>query len=211
LPSQKVLQTIQSLSKISSPGPTPAYTTIHVLRTLLCIGDEGHIGRIELSRKLGLGEGTVRTIIRHLVKAKVVAIEKDGCTLNPRGATLYKTLKLKLSQPFRINARQLALDKTSAAILVKAAGDFVRRGIEQRDAAVRAGATGACTLIFRGGKLLMPMDEQEDWTLQPNELLYQDIEKTFTPKNNDVVMIVSAPSEDVAEQGVVAAALTLIE
>ncbi|HUK27760.1 MAG TPA: DUF4443 domain-containing protein [Candidatus Acidoferrales bacterium] len=211
MPSQKVLQTIQSLSKISSPGPTPAYTTIHVLRTLLCIGDEGHIGRIELSRKLGLGEGTVRTIIRHLVKAKVVAIEKDGCTLNPRGATLYKTLKLKLSQPFRINARQLALDKTSAAILVKAAGDFVRRGIEQRDAAVRAGATGACTLIFRGGKLLMPMDEQEDWTLQPNELLYQDIEKTFTPKNNDVVMIVSAPSEDVAEQGVVAAALTLIE
>ena len=211
MPSQKVLQTIQSLSKISSPGPTPAYTTIHVLRTLLCIGDEGHIGRIELSRKLGLGEGTVRTIIRHLVKAKVVAIEKDGCTLNPRGATLYKTLKLKLSQPFRINARQLALDKTSAAILVKAAGDFVRRGIEQRDAAVRAGATGACTLIFRGGKLLMPMDEQEDWTLQPNELLYQDIEKTFTPKNNDVVMIVSAPSEGVAEQGVVAAALTLIE
>ena len=210
LPTQKVLETIQFLSKMAGPGPTPVYTQVHVSRTLLCIGDEGPIGRIELSRKVGLGEGAVRTVIRHLVKAKVVATERDGCVLTPRGLNLYRILRLKLSKPYAINARQLALDKASAAVLVKGVAGSVKRGIEQRDAAVRAGATGACTLIFRSGKLFMPMGEQGEWALGLNELLFQEIQQAFTPGNNDVITIASAPTAEMAEHCVIAAALTLI-
>ena len=207
---KKVLQTIQSLSKVASPGPTPAYTLVHVSRALLCIGDGGPIGRIELSRKLGLGEGAARTIIRHLVKAKVVATASGGCALTPRGSALYRVLRMKLSKPCTIDAGQLALDKSSVAVLVKGAGGLVKRGIEQRDAAVRAGATGACTLVVRDRKLLMPMGEQEEWTLVSNEPLFQEIQLAFAPVNNDVITIVSASTQEVAEHCAVAAALTLI-
>ena len=210
LPTEKVLRTIQSLSKVASPGPTPVFTPVHVSRALLCIGDEGPIGRIELSRKLGVGEGAVRTIIRHLVRAKVVATERGGCVLTARGSALYKTLRLKLSKPCVINGRQLALDKWSVAVLVKGSGGLVKRGIEQRDAAIRAGATGACTLICRNGKLVMPMGEDEEWILASNELLFQEIQQALTPGNNDVITIVSASAREIAEYCAVAAALTLV-
>ena len=210
MPTGKVLRTIQSLSQVPSPGPTPVFTPVHVSRALLCIGDEGPIGRIELSRKLGVGEGAVRTIIRHLVRAKVVATAKGGCVLTARGSTLYKTLRLKLSKPYVINDRQLALDKWSVAVLVKGAGGLMKRGIEQRDAAVRAGATGACTLICRDGKLVMPRGEGGEWTLASKELLSQEIKLALNPENNDVIIIASASTREMTEYCAVAAALTLV-
>ncbi len=200
---------ILSVSKMPSPGPTPAFTAVHVCRAILYIGDQGPIGRIELSRKLGVGEGAVRTIIRHLTKAKLVDTAKGGCVLTQRGTVLYKSLRLKLSEVRRVNARQLALDKASAAVMVRGSGKFVNRGIEQRDAAIRVGATGACTLVYKNGKLVMPMGERESWILQPHELLFGELRKAFSPNNDDVITIVSAPNQELAEHSAMAAALTL--
>jgi len=205
-----VIQTIQSLSKVTGPGPAPAYTEVHVCRTLLIIGDAGPIGRIELSRKLGLGEGVARTIIRHMLKAKVLTTVTEGCILTPNGSALYRSLRAKLSGAHPINARQLALDRASVAVLVKGGAKLVKRGVEQRDAAVRAGAKGACTLIFRNGKLFMPMGQEEEWALGSNEELFQEINQLFTPEEDDVVTIASAPNHQVAEHCAIAAALTLV-
>jgi predicted transcriptional regulator len=204
-----VLHTLLSISKLSSPGPTPAFNVVHVCRAVLYVGDEGPIGRIELSRKLGLGQGAVRTIIRHLADARVVDTAKGGCVLTQRGVGLYKALSSKLSEVRPLNARQLALDKESAAVLVRGSGRIVRRGIEQRDAAIRAGATGACTLVCRNRELVMPMSEDEDWKLASGDLL-QELRKTFGPSNNDAITIVSAVSKELAEHCAMAAALTLL-
>jgi len=209
LSSRKALQTLTSISRSASPGPSPVFTPVHVSRALLLIGDEGPIGRIELSRRLGLGEGAVRTIIKHLGRNFVNAA-KEGCVLTDRGAALYKSMRAKLSQVRLVNARELALDKASAAILVKGSGRRVRRGIEQRDASVRAGGTGACTLICRGGKLVMPMGDDEKWTLAPHDLLFENLRAQFSPTDDDVIVIVGARSEELAEHCAVAAALTLL-
>ena len=124
---------------------------------------------------------------------------------------LYKSLRPKLSEIRSINARQLALDKESAAVLVRGSGRLVNRGIEQRDAAIRVGATGACTLVYKNGQLVMPMGERESWTLQQHEPLFVELQKAFSPNNNDVITIVSAPSHELAEHSAMAAALTLLE
>lgn len=206
----KVLQLLQDLSKLPSPGPAPAFSHVHVCSALLVIGDDAPIGRIELSRKLSLGEGAIRTVIRHLTKAGLVATAKDGCVLSRRGRSLYDQLRRRLSRVLLIDAGQLSLDKFNAAILIKSSGRRVKRGIEQRDAVVRAGATGACTLVFRSGEYVMPTAER-DWKLSSQDSLVQTLDKSFHPKNNDVVSIVSAPSKAVAEYGAIAAALTLLE
>ncbi len=205
-----MLNAILSVSRADSPGPAPAFSAVHVSRALLYIGDQGPIGRLELSRKLGVGEGAGRTIIRHLTKAKLVGTAKGGCVLTQRGTVLYKSLRSKLSETRPINARQLALDKESAAVLVRGSGALVKRGIEQRDAAIRVGATGACTLVYKNGELVMPMGERESWTLHQHESLFADLQKTFSPSNNDVITIVSAPSPELAEHSAMAAALTLL-
>lgn len=206
-----LLRILQALSKQPSPGPAPAFSHVHICRALLAIGDEGPIGRIELSRKLSLGEGAIRTIIRHLTQAKVIRTVRDGCVLAKRGTDLYNRLRAKLSRISFIDARQLSLDKSSAAILVRGASRLVRRGIEQRDAAIRAGATGACTLIVTGSAYVMPMAETDEWKLQLQDPLAREMEDLFHPKNRDAVIVVSAPDKALAEHGAIAAALTLLE
>lgn len=208
--SGKVLNTLQALSKLPSPGPAPAFTHVDVTQAILTIGDEGQIGRIELSRRLGIGEGTIRTIIKHLMQANIIEIARGGCVLTKRGVQLYNSLRSKVSKVFTIDAKQLALDKVSAAVLVRHVGHLVKRGIEQRDAAIRAGATGACTLVFQGREFLMPMSESEEWSLNSDDPLFQGLRKSFSPGEGDVIVLSSAPDRATADHGAMAAALTLI-
>lgn len=88
---------------------------------------------------------------------------------------------------------------------------MVRRGIEQRDAAVRAGATGACTLVLKAHQYIMPMAEADDWKLQSEDSMIRDLEGLLQPKEGDAVTIVSAPDRGLAEHGAVAAALSLVK
>jgi predicted transcriptional regulator len=176
----------------------------------MLIGEKGPIGRIELSRTLGLGEGAIRTIIKHLSSSGIVEPAKEGCLLTQRGVVLYRSLRSKLSETHPVDARQLALDRASAAVLIKNSSAAVKRGIEQRDAAIRAGATGACTLVYRDEKFVMPMGERENWTLAGKDPLFVDLEKLFAPRSGDVITIVSAPNMGLAEHSAVACALTLL-
>jgi predicted transcriptional regulator len=206
----KLLHILEALSRLPSPGPTPAFTHVDVTQAILAIGDEQQLGRIELSRKLGIGEGAIRTIIRHLTQAGIIEIARGGCVLTRRGVQLYSSLRSKLSTIVPVEARQLALDKVSAAVLVRGAGYVLKKGIEQRDAVIRAGGTGACTLVLRGRGFLMPMGDSEEWRLNREDPLFQDLENELRPKEGDVVVVSSARDRVTAEHGAMAAALTLI-
>lgn len=204
------VQALRDLAKFPNAGPAPVFSYLHLCDALLLIGDEGPKGRIELSRQLSLGEGAVRTIIKRLAVAGIITTGGEGCRLTKRGTVLYSQLKRKLSKILAVDADQLSLDKVSAAIAVKASSRRLKRGVEQRDAAVRAGATGACTLLYRNGGYVMPM-ENEGWKLRPQDSLARVLSDLFAPRDNDVIIIASAPKREIAEYGAMAAALTLVE
>jgi predicted transcriptional regulator len=204
------LRVLYDLAKFPNAGPAPVFSHLHICGALLAIGDEGPMGRLELSRGLGIGEGTIRTIIRRLTKAGIITTGEDGCRLTRKGVTLYNRLRRKLSRVQPVDAHDLSLDRKSAAIVVKASGDLVKRGVEQRDAAIRAGATGACTLVYRNGAYLMPMGSS-DSKLNPPGKLPRILDDLFAPTDNDVLIIASAPEKELAEYGAIAAALTLME
>lgn len=210
LSKDRLVETLKVLSEIPSAGPSPAFSYPHVCTALLLIGDEKVVGRIQLSKRLGLGEGVVRTILRHLSKGGLIRTTKQGCQLTQRGATLYRRLRSKIVGAESVDAKQLALDKVNEAILVRSSGNKVRQGVEQRDAAIKTGATGACTLLVRGERFVMPMGS-EDWKLEVNDPLAIELAEHFDLKENDVVIIASAREKTLAEYGAVAAALTLLE
>jgi phosphopantetheine adenylyltransferase len=54
------------------------------------------------------------------------------------------------------------------------------------------------------------MGQEEEGALDSNDPLFQEIEQVFAPRDNDVIAIASAPTRQVAEHCVVAAALTLV-
>ncbi|NYT12347.1 MAG: DUF2111 domain-containing protein [Methanomassiliicoccales archaeon] len=81
---------------------------------------------------------------------------------------------------------------------------LIALGCDQRDEAVRAGAAGATTLVFRDGELSFPGDSQHP----PKEQLRPLVE-AFEIEENDVIIVGSGLSYDVAERGAVSASLAL--
>jgi predicted transcriptional regulator len=210
LPKEGVLEKIQALAESPSAGPSPGFAYPHACGALLLIGDRKSVGRAQLSKTLGLGEGTARTIIRHFSRAGMVKTTREGCALTSKGRALHKQLRSRLSKMFAVDAKQLTLDDESTALMVKRAAPKVRQGIEQRDAAVRAGATGACTILVKRGKFVMPSGSEE-WGLGTNDPLAQELISVFHPHNDDVIIIASANNRTIADYGAIAAALTLVD
>jgi hypothetical protein len=204
------LRVLYGLAELPKAGPAPGFSHLHICGAVLVIGDGGPKGRLELSRELGVGEGTIRTIIKRLTNAGIITTGEEGCRLTRKGVTIYNKLRDKLSRIQPVHADELSVDKASAAILVRASGGLVKRGVEQRDAAVRAGATGACTLVYKNGAYLMPMGNSNS-KLNSHDKLSRVLDDLFTPTDNDVLIIASAPEKELAEYGAIAAALTLME
>jgi predicted transcriptional regulator len=209
LPKEGVLEKLQALAESPSAGPSPGFAYPHACGALLLIGDKRSMGRAQLSKTLGLGEGTARTIIRHFSRAGMVKTTRKGCALTSKGRTFHRQLRSRLSKMLAVDAKQLTLDHVSTALMVKGVAPKVRRGIEQRDAAVRAGATGACTILMKRGKFVMPSGSKE-WRLSIDDPLAQELSSLFHPHNDDVIIIASANNRTIADYGAIAAALTLV-
>jgi hypothetical protein len=108
-----------------------------------------------------------------------------------------------------LDAEELALGKSNAAIMVRASGKNVKHGIEQRDAALRAGAGGAVTLLVQKREYVMPAEPEE--TLASRNPLVLKLESCFHPRDNDVLIIAGAQERNLAHFGAMAAAFTLID
>ena len=206
--SGKITPVLKELVNHPNAGPVAAFSCLHVAIVILLVGDEAPVGRIGLSKKLGLGEGTTRNIITRLMRSRLVDISRRGCVLTQRGEALYGLLRRKLSAVIEFNAEQLALGKSTAAIMVRASGKNVNHGIEQRDAALRAGADGAITLLVQNREYVMPVEPEE--TLASLDPLVLKLESCFHPRDNDVLIIAGAQERNLAHFGAMAAALTLI-
>jgi predicted transcriptional regulator len=205
----RIISVLKELADRPNAGPVAAFSYLHVAVVILLIGDESPIGRIGLSQKLGLGEGTTRNVITRLMRSRVVENSRRGCVLTQRGQALYGLLKRKLSTIIEFDAEQLALGKTNAAVMVRASGKNVKRGIEQRDAALLAGAKGAVTLLVQNGEYVMPVEPKEK--LAPLDPVVLKLESCFHPRDNDVLIIAGAQERTLAHFGAMAAAFTLFD
>lgn len=197
---------LKQLLEGRTPGALPLFTEYH-LRKALDLMNKAAIGRGMLAKKLGLGEGSARTVVKILQSGGLVKTSKKGCELTKKGQALLKELQRHIIKIHKIEAGKLAVGKHAVAVLVRDAGHRVRRGIEQRDAALIAGAAGATTIVCRGGKLRAPTigeDLEKDYPQLAKKLL-----SILEPKDNDVIVIGSADEETAAERGAEAAAHTL--
>ena len=204
----KATELLRSLAKPSALGPSPSFNEFQLSKTLEVIG-EGSIGRTALSHKLQIGEGATRTIIDHLHAAGIIDVRKSGAVLTKKGQRVLNELNVKLGKKVRIEGMSIAVGTCVYGIQVKGSADKVRVGIEQRDAAVRAGALGAVTVVFKKGRLYVPPADRsppEEWTRDRDKIL-----EVFAPSEGDVIIICGAASERDAESGARAAAWTLLD
>lgn len=143
----KILKLIEGVKK-KKFGPYPSFSPIDVLR---CAWElERRKGRGRLSRELGIGEWSTRSILKFLKKEEVVDATPMGYKLTKKGFGLLEELRKYAADMSAFHPTLLTLDKKSVGILVR--GKKPARVLDVRDEAVRMGASGITLLSFKRGR-----------------------------------------------------------
>lgn len=185
-------------------GPQKQFDKMHILRTLFILEKEREMGRKDLMKKLGIGEGSARGVLKYLAeKHFVTSAVAKGHSLSKKGKQFVAKLHGFILGPKYVDARELTIGNKDAAVLVRDATKKVKFGIDERDAAIKIGSLGATVLIFKDNELKFP-DQTE--VKVKNDSLY----KSFDFKEGDVLLIGTDTTYEKAENAAIAAVFVLI-
>jgi hypothetical protein len=184
-------------------GPQPNYSLYHVWKCYHTLEEQGPIGRRSLTKVLGIGEGSTRTMLKWMTKEECIDSTPRGEVLLPRGREKLASVGIKI---INLTFIELSIGRFNCSVLVKGMASKVRLGTEQHDDSVRAGANSAITLVRRNGKIVFPGDER-----YPRQDLMEPVGPMFGVEEGDAIIIGGASSYEMAEKGAVSAALALIQ
>jgi predicted transcriptional regulator len=205
----KLFDIIERVTRKIAPGPAPAFNEAHVVKALEMIDKYQTVGRIKLSKEMGLGEGTTRTLLKHLKNEGVTQSSRSGISFSEEGKKLFSDLRSKLREGIDVPSSPLTVGAFNIAVLVRNAAQAIGSGMEQRDAAIKSGALGATTLIFSKNKLELPQEEENLCESMPE--LHNKLVTQLNPKENDVIIVGSGDNRDSAEIGAKMAAIKLLK
>ena len=187
-------------------GPKPGFEVTDIIKLFFLLGEGAPKGRKSLSKELQLGEGSVRTLLNRLQESDLVKMERGGCRLTESGLSIYRELVEMITPPKPVDAGPLSQGAWNYAILVRGSAVKIRSGLEQRDAAVRAGASGATTLLYAAGRFSLPGVDVDAEKTYPS-IFWKTLKDLLNPKDGDSIIIVGAGSAKAAERGALTAAL----
>lgn len=202
---------VKLLAKVAQryyPSRMLSFEPAHIFKVLQVIHTNTKASRSLLIEELGLGEGSIKTLVKHLKMNGLVTTSKSGMILTSKGVTLFSKLNEAIPAESDIKESSITIGKANHAILVKGVSEDVGSGIEQRDAAIKIGALGATTLLFRNSKLFTS-DKSYDIPIKDKKLTVEVIKK-LGPQNGDVVIIASAEDKRIADLAAKRAALETI-
>lgn len=203
----RLKQFIENVAGEKAPGPSTTFSVAHIFYALELVAEKP-IGRNKLAEKLEVGDGAIRTIINHLKDADLIKTSKVGCTLTAKGVSVWKRFKEFFPKRGEIERTELTNVEHNYAFLVKNSGHKVKSGIEQRDAAIVAGAKRAVIIVSKGGHLSIESvsnDIAKDFPKATNQIL-----KLTQPEDNDVIIIAGAYVLQKAKNAAFAASWALI-
>jgi hypothetical protein len=210
--SNKMHQLIQSLSKVverHAPSRMLSFDLVHLFKTMQMMANKNKISRSLLMQELGLGEGSIKTLVKHMKMHGLVENSNAGMWLTDKGNNIYAKLHESIPKEMEIANCSVAIGRFNHAILLKNMADNIRNGIEQRDVAIKAGAVGATTLIFKNQRLVLP-DTNED-LMRNDPMVHSLIIDRLAPEENDVIIIGSSQNRKVAEMAAKSVALYTIK
>lgn len=186
-----------------------SFDMVHVFKTLQLIEVYGHVSREMLCDELELGEGATRTLMKHLKMQNLIESTNAGTKMSKKGNALFNEFLSSIPYELSLSKCSITLGKHNYAVLVKRMGSTVKSGIEQRDAAIKMGASGATTLLFMDNKFFIPLTGFD--ALQNEFRLSKQLIDTLNPEDGDVIIIgTDEHSEKKAEFAAKSAALMTI-
>ena len=166
----------------------------HAYAALYLVG-ENNLGRRRLAEELGLTESKTRTMLKHLKNSGYVETG-EKTNLTSEGEKIFSGIQKKILKVSEVDLSYLGMGEEAVAAVVKLEKDF--KVIELRDEAVRAGAKGLTVLEYQND-FTFPEDEDPD--VKKFEKDIELLEKVFTPRKGDKLLISSGNSEENARKG----------
>jgi predicted transcriptional regulator len=198
---------MQQIAGKKAPGPSTTFTIFHVFYALELTAQKP-LGRNKLAEKLNVGDGAVRTIISRLKEADLIETSKEGCNLTKKGLETWRQFNEIFPKRIEVPRSELSASEFNFAFLVKNCGQKVESGIDQRDAAIIAGARKALVIVFKNGHL--SIESVSDSIEQEYPKAASQILNDLAPQENDVIIIAGADSALKAKRGAFAASWSLI-
>ncbi len=144
-------------------GVRPSFRECHVFKTLAYLLEAGTAGRPSIIKVLGLGEASVKTLLRRLRESGLAVTHRpEGTSLTDLGEAIAKALKQRLQIITPLNPEGLCGDCNAAAVIVKGGEESVKAyggSVKVRDLIIREGGLGALILFYRGNELTLPTTE----------------------------------------------------
>jgi len=174
------------------------------------LNNQKYVSRATFCKELQMGEGAVKTLIKHMKQDEIVNSIKAGTFLTLKGKRFVKKFLDTISAECNIIPCNIVRDEYNHAILVKNFANLLGNGMKQRDYAILYGASGATTLAYTKKKFVF-LGESVDCLRDEPEIKKMLVENLH-PKNNDIVIISSSDDPFIAEISAINSALwTLME
>ncbi|MFX1318567.1 MAG: DUF4443 domain-containing protein [Promethearchaeota archaeon] len=166
------------------------------------------IGRYQLSSDLGLGGGSIRSLIRFLrSQGLIIPINRQGHQLSTKGKQHCEKLRETLIAFEELPESSYTIDVYNYGCHLHQLANYVTDGIEQRDAALQAGASGASTFIQDKDPAVLVMVKEH--RIPKNEL--REVLEHFNIQVGDVLIIGSGSTRVAAQLGAFAATISLLK
>ena len=189
---------IKALTKVASkyaPSRGLSFGVVHIFKTLQLIDRDDHVSREQLCKELGLGEGSIKTLIKHLKMNNLIKTSNRGTTMTERGQAIFSELIASMPAEKPLPKCSVALGKFNHAVLIKELSCAVKSGIEQRDAAIKVGGIGATTLLFVDNKFVMPTAGRSQDSLKKDPDTRSLLVEGLKPEQGDIVIVGSADTD----------------
>lgn len=198
---------MQHIAEKKAPGPSTSFTIFHIFYALELMSQKS-LGRNKLAEQLNVGDGAVRTIISRLREADLIDASKEGCSLTEKGREIWRQFEEIFPERVSLPKSELIGSEFNYAFLVKNRGEKIESGIDQRDAAIIAGARKALVIVYQKGHLRIEgvsSSIEKEYPKAANHIL-----TTLAPQENDVVIVAGGDTALKAKRGAFAASWSLI-
>ena len=168
-------------------GETFLFDFAHIFKTLQLAQNNDHVSRNLLKKELLLGEGSIKTLIKYLKQTNIIKTTNRGTVLTRKGENVISKLLLCIPYEADIPKSSITLGRFNYASLVRNVSNVIKFGVEQRDEAIKSGAIGATTLIFKNNKFLIPGSNYDALDKEPK--MHKLLKEKLKPENNDIIII----------------------
>ena len=184
-------------------GPMFRFTDANVYWALYVLSDGKRMGRKRLAEEIGVGEGSMRRILETLRQWEMITIKQTGITITRSGLGFLAEIPIKVVD---LDLKDAIVGTYGQAVVVYGVGKKIENGMQQRDAGIKAGATGCTTLVIRDGALMVPPDWNMD---EKNPAVAARVREVTNITEDDAIIVGSAYDQHTAIVAALTAAFEL--